>query len=456
MARLSQEELDRFAADHPEITWIDAAFIDFQGQPRGKRLPRTEWNKLVLGDVRITGSNLISLPTGDIPKVDDYGWYDGDPDNFCFGVGGTLAPQPWDRSGKTGQIMLTIHQADGSAHENAPAAVLERVEQALLDELGLRADVAVELEFYFVDKKDDRQGQLRRVINPGTGQPERDPQVYNIGVYDGFDPVLREIERCCKAQGLDVEGSVCEFGGGQFEVNLRHATGATQVVHEAIALIRTVKRVAARQSLRATFMSKPFDGDAGNGMHIHASLVDQEGNNVFAGKEVNAALRHAIAGVLETLYEGMLIFAPSPHAWRRLEPNMFVPMGKFWAVENRSVLARVPQLTDKDKRIEHRIAGADANPYFAVAAVLAGMHHGLSNQLDPGPQAEGNASCNWQEGMPRSFLDALDAHQASAILRPLMGRDIWDRYYRVKREELNGYLAERSPVEVRWYLNPIG
>ena len=456
MAALTQEELDRFAADHPEMDWIDAAFIDFQGHPRGKRLPRAEWGKLVKGDVRITGSNLISLPIGDIPEVDGYGWYDGDPDNFCYGVSGTLAPQPWDETGKTGQVMLTMHHADGRAHENSPAAMLERVEQALLTDLGLRADVAVELEFYLVDKKNDRQGQPRRAINPSTGQPERDPQVYNIGTYDGFDPVLREIERCCTAQGLDVEGSVCEFGGGQFEVNLRHSVGATMAVHEAMALIRTVKRVASRQGFRATFMSKPFDGDAGNGMHIHASLVDQDGNNIFAGKQVGETLKHAIGGVLETLYEGMLIFAPSPHAWRRLEPHMFVPMGKFWAVENRSVLARVPQLSDKDKRIEHRIAGADANPYFAMAAVLAGMHYGLKNQIDPGPEASGNASLDWQDGMPRTFLDALDTHKGSQILRPMIGEEIWDRYYKVKREELNWYLAERSPVEARWYLNPIG
>ncbi len=437
--------------------WIDAAFIDFQGHPRGKRLPRQEWTKLVKGEVRITGSNLISLPFGDIPDVDGYGWYDGDPDKFCFGVGGTLAPQPWDETGRTGQVMLTMHHHDGSPHENSPAALLERVEAALLADLGLRADVAVELEFYLVDKKNDRNGQPRRALNPATGQPESDPQVYHIGTYDGFDPVLREIERCCTAQGLDVEGSVCEYGGGQFEVNLRHSVGATQVVHEAMALMRTVKRVASRKGYRATFMSKPFDGDAGNGMHLHASLVDRDGHNIFAGSgDLNAPLRHAIGGILETLYEGMLIFAASPHAWRRLEPHMFVPMGKFWAVENRSVVARVPQLTDRDRRIEHRVAGADANPYFAMAAVLAGMHHGLKHQIDPGPPAEGNASLDWQDGMPRNFLDALDAHKASQILRPRLGTDIWDRYYKVKREELNWYLKERTPTEARWYLNPMG
>ena len=455
MAKLSQGELDQFCTDYPEIDWIDAAFIDFQGHPRGKRLPREEWSKLVKGEVRITGSNLISLPFGDIPDVDGYGWYDGDPDGFCFGVSGTLAPQPWDESGRTGQVMMTVHHGDGSPHENSPAAMLERVEKNLFDDLGLCADVAVELEFYLLDRRNTRDGQPRRARNPATGQPEQDPQVYHIGVYDGFDPVLREIERCCLAQGLDVEGSVCEFGGGQFEVNLRHRIGATQVVHETMALIRTVKRVAVRQGFCATFMSKPFDGDAGNGMHIHASLTDHKGRNIFAGTQVNTPLQHAIGGVLETLYEGMLIFAPSHHAWRRLEPHMFVPMGKYWAVENRSVLARVPQLTNEDKRIEHRIAGADANPYFAMAAVLAGMHHGLKHQIDPGPQAKGNASLDWQDHMPRTFLDALDTHKDSAILRPLLGAEIWDRYYKVKRQELNAYLRERTPVEARWYMNPL-
>ena len=456
MARLTQEELDRFRNENPKIDWIDAAFIDFQSQPRGKRLPKSTWHKLVNGDVRITGSNLISLPFGDIPDVDGYGWYDGDPDNFCYGVSGTLAPQPWDETGRTGQIMLTMHHGDGSDHENSPAAMLEQVERNLFTDLGLRADVAVELEFYLVDRRNHRNGQPRRAINPATGQPEQDPQVYHIGVYDGFDSVLRDIERCCTAQSLDVEGSVCEYGGGQFEVNLHHSVGALKVVHETMALIRTVKRVAARKGYRATFMSKPFDGDAGNGMHIHASLLDKDGKNIFAGQGVNECLKHAIGGLLDTLYEGMLIFAPSHHAWRRLEPHMFVPMGKYWAVENRSVLARVPQLTDKNKRIEHRVAGADANPYFAVAAVLAGMHHGLTNRLDPGPEAKGNVSLNWQDGMPRNFLDALDSHKTSKVLRHLIGSDIWDRYYKVKREELTWFLKERSATEARWYLCPLG
>ena len=202
LPRLTQAELGQFAQAHPSIDWIDAAFIDFQGQPRGKRLPRGEWDKLITGGVRITGSNLISLPIGETPQVGRYAWYDGDPDNFCYGIAGTLTPQPWDETGRTGQVMVSVHHADGSAHENSPTAMLERVEQRLLEDLGLRADIAVELEFYLVDKRNTRDGQPRRALNPGTGQREQDPQVYNIGVYDGFEPVLREIERCCAVQGL--------------------------------------------------------------------------------------------------------------------------------------------------------------------------------------------------------------------------------------------------------------
>ena len=100
----------------------------------------------------------------------------------------------------------------------------------------------------------------------------------------------------------------------------------------------------------------------GNGMHIHASLVDQDGKNIFAGKEINDRLHHAIGGVLETLYESMLIFAPSPHAWRRFEPHMFVPMGKFWATENRSVAVRVPQLTERISASNTALPVLKANP----------------------------------------------------------------------------------------------
>lgn len=135
---------------------------------------------------------------------------------------------------------------------------------------------------------------------------------------------------------------------------------------------------------------------------------------------------------------------------------MFVPMGKFWAVENRSVTVRVPQLTDKDKRVEHRVAGADANPYFAAAAILGGMLHGLRTKADPGEEATGNASLEWEEGMPKTFLEGLENHQATKTLRGILGEQIWDTYLGVKREELNWYLKERTAAEARWYVNSVG
>ena len=146
-------------------------------------------------------------------------------------------------------------------------------------------------------------------------------------------------------------------------------------------LRRIVKAVARRHDLGATFMAKPFAEFGGSGMHIHASIYDSDGNNVLAADkhsdppELTARLRNAVGGLVETINDAMALYAPNPNSYRRFKPGAFAPAGPSWGYDHREVALRVPSSSERNRRIEHRIAGADANPYFVVAAVLAGIHH---------------------------------------------------------------------------------
>jgi glutamine synthetase len=153
-----------------------------------------------------------------------------------------------------------------------------------------------------------------------------------------------------------------------------------------------IKTVAREQKMEATFMAKPYSGTAGSGMHVHVSLV-KGGRNVFAGMPgMTDTLRHAVGGLAATMHEAMAIFAPNANAFRRFTPNLFVPVNRRWGVNNRSTGLRIPAGEDEAMRIEHRVAGADANPYLVLAAILLGIKHGLDNRIDPGPPHEGDAS----------------------------------------------------------------
>ena len=217
---------------------------------------------------------------------------------------------------------------------------------------------------------------------------------------------------------------------------------------------RAVKGVVRKHGMQATFMAKPYLDSAGSGMHMHASLVDKDGRNVFDGGERpdSETLRHALGGTLDFLPEAMAMLAPNTNSFRRYRPNLFVPTQQSWAFENRSVALRIPHGDAKARRIEHRVAGADANPYLGLATFLAGMHHGITNKIDPGPEWQGNASDRQAPNMPFRPRRAIEILQAGDKLAGYFGEDYVKAYIATKLAELEKFENEISPAEYAWYL----
>jgi glutamine synthetase len=323
-----------------------------------------------------------------------------------------------------------------------------------LAELGLHATIACEFEFYVLDKTNDAKGRPQAPINPATGMRETANEVYGITELDGFMGLLKEIDEAAAAQGVPASGATAEFAPGQYEINLNHESDVLVACDHAVMLRNLIGAITRKHGFVSSFMAKPFPDQTGNGMHVHVSVQDEQGNNVFdnGADDGSDTLRHAIGGVQELLADSMAIFAPNLNSYRRFGPNLFVPVNASWGYNNRSVAFRVPNGPAHARRIEHRVTGADANPYLVVAAILAGIHYGIVNKCDPGAPAEGNACDIVDENIPFYLPSALKRLRNSEPMREYFGAEYVDVYAETKILEYDKFNSEISALEYDWYL----
>jgi glutamine synthetase len=242
-----------------------------------------------------------------------------------------------------------------------------------------------------------------------------------------------------------------ESGPGQFEINLKHRADAVAAALDGLLLKRAVKAAARAHQLEATFMAKPHHEWAGSGMHIHLSLLDRSGVNLFAGDPISSLFRHALGGMRETMADFMAIWAQSANAYRRYVPKAYVSLAAHWGFNNRTVALRIPRGNGNATRIEHRVAGADANPYLVIASILAGIGHGLANNVDPGPAVEGDSESIDAPQLPTAWVNALDLFQRSEVVRKAFGAPFQQVFSRLKQAERSNFERIVTPLDHLWY-----
>ncbi len=446
---------EEYLRRHPDLTVIEALQPDMCGVLRGKRVMVRALESLLKNGIRLPGSTCFLDATGqNIPAV-AYGGSDGDPDKYCRPVPGRLCPVPWnDRP--MAQTLCSLFEADGTPYFGDPRHVLERA-YAPIREMGLTAVAAIELEFYLLDPRPDRNGRPRPATVPETGMRPTLSQVYGLEELHDFDAFLSDVDAVCAAQSLSAEAAISEYSPGQFEINLHHVADPLDACDQAVLLKRAIKGVARRHGLVASFMAKPFAEHTGNGLHVHISLVDDQGRNAFAAdaaEDVNAAHRHAIGGLLACMRASMAVFCPNANSYRRFLPGFFAPTAADWGINNRAVALRVPPSGPADKRIEHRVAGADANPYLVTAAVLAGIHHGMTNAIEPGPAADGGAAGGGAV-LPNRWEAALDAFRQSETLPGYLGAEYARAFHDARRWECDQHHAHIPRLDYEWYLRTV-
>ena len=444
---------ETFFDQHPGIEFFDVLVHDLCGIMRGKRVDRKQLGKLFTEGFQFPSSVSLLDVTGECSDPEGRGFSDGDPDTPTLPVPGTLAPVPWvDRP--LGQVLACFYEEDKETpHYDDPRAVLGRVVDKI-KALGLTPVVACELEFYLIDPERGPGGEPIPPILPKSGKRSSGTQVYSVYEMDEFAEVLFDVAEACRIQGIPAGPASAEYATGQFEINLNHVSDPLAACDHSALLQRVVRGVARRHGFEATFMAKPYPDGTGSGLHMHCSLLDETGRNIFddGGDAGSDSLRHAIGGMLETMMEGMAVFAPNRNAYRRFVYNSFVPLCAAWSYNNRSTAVRIPAGEGESRRFEHRIAGADANPYLTLAAILAGLHHGLTNKIEPPAATEGNAGENVDPDMPRTWQRSLDRARRAEVLPQYFGEDYWRRYLQCKQDELDRFNSMISPLEYEWYM----
>jgi glutamine synthetase len=441
---ITVDETEEFLADNPTVQWIDVFTFDLNGIPRGKRYRRDDLVGLARNGLMMPASAFIVDPQGNTIGETGRLWETGDPDVPARILAGTLAPVPVN--GATHAQAVMNLETDGEM--DARAVLAGQV--AKLKRQGLTPVAAVELEFYVTRPGPD--GAFTLLPPPGMSTDPDAARIYEFADMDTLQPFIDDIYRIAAAQGLPVDAVLQESGPAQFEINLKHRDDAVRAALDGLLLKRAVKAAAREHKLNATFMAKPHHDWCGSGMHVHLSLLDKSGANAFAGEPVSPLLRHAVGGLSATMGDFMAIWAQYANSYRRYVPKSYVAVAPHWGYNNRTVALRIPPGNGPATRIEHRVAGADANPYLVVASILAGVAHGLATKADPGPHAEGDAEeIEAPDTLPTAWVNALDVFARSEVVREAFGGGFHDVFTRLKQTERANFERIVTPLDHLWY-----
>lgn len=436
-------DVEAFLSAHPDVTWIDLILFDINGIPRGKRFRRDDLVGIARSGVMMPSTVFIMDARGNCVEETGKLWETGDPDIEFRILAGTLRPVPVNGA-RHAQAVIVPHEPD----ELDPRRVLA-AEIAKLQRLGLTPCVAVELEFYVT--KPSADGAFTLTTPKGLSDNPDFPMTFQFDEMDSLAPFIDDIYTIAHAQGLPIDAVMQESGPGQFEINLKHKTDALAAALDGVLLKRAVKAAAKAHDLTATFMAKPHHDWAGSGMHVHVSLLDEHGRNVFAGDPISPLFRHALGGLQATMGDFMAVWAQSGNAYRRYVPKCYVSMTAHWGINNRNVALRIPNQTGPATRVEHRVAGADANPFLVIAGILAGIRHGISKKVEPGPMAEGAADNCDAPALPTAWVTALDRFEESAVVHESFGTDFQDVYARLKQTERVAFERIVTSLDHLWY-----
>lgn len=449
--------IEALRRDVPGLRHVELLLPDLNGILRGKRCTLKELEGIARAGLPFPASGFLLDSRGMLIEGLAHGSEDGDPDFLCRLVSGSIAPVPWAKA-PLGQALLSMERRDGGGYfadsRHVLAGVLRR-----FAELGLTPVIAVEYEFYLLA---DTRGEAPRALRsrvPGTERRAEGPRVYSIEDLHELDELFGDITAACESQRIPAGSIVSEYGAGQYEVNLHHVPDALLACDHAVLLRRLVRGVSGRHGLAATFMAKPFADVDGSGMHVHVSLVDAQGRNVLgpvppaATPEAwPATMRHAIGGMLAALPESLAIFCPNANSYRRIRPGCFAPIAPNWGVNHRGVAIRIPVADDSNARFEHRPAGADCNPYLAVAALLAAAHHGITAQVEPPAMVREGQPLPAEVRLSHRWEAALDAFDAGRILPGYLGEEFCRVYGMARRFEAEAFHAQVPALDYDWYL----
>lgn len=428
------------------ISEIECLTPDMSGQARGKIVPRHRYDPNF--GMRLPEAVLTMTVTGEYPDKDFTGV--ADPDMRLVPDASTICLVPWAKE-PTAQIIHDCVDFDGQPVDLSPRNILRRV-LALYEAEGWRPVIAPEMEFYLVQVEADEDIPLK----PPTGRTQRSEpgmQSFSIESVDEYGDIFDVMYDWCETQDIQLDTLVHEMGTAQMEINIDHGDALSRA-DQVFRFKRTVREVAIRHQMYATFMAKPMQGQPGSAMHLHQSVVDiASGGNLFSRPDGEASdqFLHFIGGLQAFLPAATAFFAPYVNSYRRLSRFTSAPINLSWGHDNRTCGLRVPRSGPEARRVENRLAGVDANPYLVFAASLACGYLGMKRGLRPEEPLVGSAYERPHQ-LPRHLDDAVEKLEACAPLAELFGSHFIQTYRAIKDAEYREYFEVVSPWERRHLL----
>ncbi len=417
---------------------VEAFVPDMAGSARGKVVPA---GKFGLGEMKMPESVFAQTVSGCYVK---------DPDNVedrdmvLAPDPRTLRPVPW-AADRAASVFVDCFHRDGSAVGKSPRAVLRNV-IGKFEARGWVPVVAPEVEFYLLSPHSDPNEEAEPPEGR-LGWTEGANQPYSIDTMNDFDPFINDVYAFCEAQGISIDTVSQEMGPAQFELNFLHGN-AVELADQVFLFKRTVREAAIRHKMHATFLAKPMQGEAGSALHLHQSVVDKQGRNIFSTPDGQPSeLFYGFLGGLQRyMNDALLMFAPYVNSYRRFINPSSSPVNLAWAVDNRTVGLRVPDGGPEARRVENRLAGADVNPYLVIAASLACGYLGMVEGLKPTAATEGSAY-GQDFGLHKHIYSAVDALRESNAMRDMLGDAFVDLYTALKDAEYQEFQEIITPWE---------
>ncbi|QSP95008.1 glutamine synthetase [Marinobacter salinisoli] len=444
---MTENEVSAFLKRYPKVTTIELLISDLNGVLRGKRIERNLLEKVVTQGFYLPGSVMSLDATGTTVESAGLGVDVGDRDQRCRLIPETLAIVPWIEDGSRAQALCTMVDDNDEPFFSDPRQILCNALERF-NKLNYQVGFAAELEFYLVDMDRDAQGGLRPPASSTTGRRMGSCQVYSIDDLNEYDAFIQDVLQAARAQNIPADTVIAEYAPGQFEVNLHHSDNIVRSVDHAILLKRVIRHVARKHGMEATFMAKPYIEESGNGLHMHLSLM-QDGKNVLAADNPvdNPIMRNMVAGLLSMADSTQAFMAPNINSYRRLAPGAFAPTAKNWGYDNRTVALRIPSGSKAATRIEHRMAGADANPYLVATAVIAGVTEGIQHRMEPSAPVTGNAYDQEHPHVADNLRDALRNMKKDVRVADWFGESFVKVYQACKWHDLHLFEQQITQLE---------
>ena len=425
---------------------IIAAACDLNGIWRGKRIHLNHLEKVLKEGIRIPisascldtwGSDLVNSP---------YLFESGDADGY--GLPTAIGPVPFF-SNKKDSVLIPLWLFDNKKDLSPidPRHILNSVCKKY-KELNLNPVVAFELEFYLLSENNFQNLKLEN---------HDYTNVLSIREIEEHEVFFDELYDLCEKNNIPMDGISSENAPNQFEINLKHIADPLKAADHAIIFKRFIKGIAKRHKKIATFMAKPFPNISGSGMHVHFSLLDKNKNNVFNNNSElgSDTLKNAVGGILDSLKDSTLILAPHFNSYKRLRPGSHAPINICWGYENRTASIRIPGGDYLSKRIEHRVAGADANPYLVLSSILSSALYGITEKKEPPKPINGDTYQKKTKQIAQSWDQAINDFEKSKKNKNFYFNTFCEVFKNCKKQELEVFNSRIENYELVTYLEEI-